>query len=196
MTRLNLSERVKELRKQKGISQEVLADESGLSLRTIQRIENNESVPRGDTLNRLALALNTTSDKIIDSIVIEDNKFKKMMCLSVFSFLFFPLLGIIIPLILWIYKKDKIIGANELGKAILNFEITWSILLFSYYYFLFSGMYFTYVDYYIDNSFFFLKASIPIIVLYTYNIIVAIINTIKVSKKKDAKYIPSINFLK
>ena len=35
--------RIKELRKQKGMSQEFLAEESGLSLRTIQRIENGET---------------------------------------------------------------------------------------------------------------------------------------------------------
>ena len=39
--------RIKELRKQKGMSQEFLSEESGLSLRTIQRIENGESSPRG-----------------------------------------------------------------------------------------------------------------------------------------------------
>lgn len=39
MDNLNLAERVKELRSRKGISQELLAEESGLSLRTIQRIK-------------------------------------------------------------------------------------------------------------------------------------------------------------
>jgi transcriptional regulator with XRE-family HTH domain len=52
MNHLNLAERVKELRNRKGISQELLAEQSGLSLRTIQRIENNETVPRGETLKR------------------------------------------------------------------------------------------------------------------------------------------------
>jgi thiol-disulfide isomerase/thioredoxin len=57
MNNLNLAQRVKDLRNRKGISQEILAKESGLSLRTIQRIENNETVPRGDTLKRLSIAL-------------------------------------------------------------------------------------------------------------------------------------------
>ena len=43
-----LALRVKELRNQKGISQEFLAEESGLSLRTIQRIEKGESNPTGE----------------------------------------------------------------------------------------------------------------------------------------------------
>ena len=45
-----LGKRLKELRNRKGLSQEQLAEDSCLSLRTIQRIEKNETVPRGDTL--------------------------------------------------------------------------------------------------------------------------------------------------
>ncbi len=42
MKNSKLSERITELRNRKGFSQEVLAEESGLSLRTIQRIENED----------------------------------------------------------------------------------------------------------------------------------------------------------
>ncbi len=47
MERSDLAKRVKELRTKKGLSQEQLAEASGLSLRTIQRIENGETLPRG-----------------------------------------------------------------------------------------------------------------------------------------------------
>jgi transcriptional regulator with XRE-family HTH domain len=52
MENLELQKRVKELRIKKGLSQEELADNTALSLRTIQRIENKETVPRGDTLKK------------------------------------------------------------------------------------------------------------------------------------------------
>ena len=55
----NLSQRVTELRKEQGLSQEELAKTAGLSLRTIQRVENNETEPTGDTLKRIATALDT-----------------------------------------------------------------------------------------------------------------------------------------
>ncbi len=32
--------------------------------------------------------------------------------------------GFIVPLVLWLTKKDEIIGMNEQGKAILNFRIS------------------------------------------------------------------------
>lgn len=61
-----LAIRVKELRNQRGMSQEFLAEESGLSLRTIQRIEKGESNPTGESLKRLANALNVSPDELID----------------------------------------------------------------------------------------------------------------------------------
>ena len=54
--------KIKDLRKRRGLSQEELAEKSGLSLRTIQRIENGETDPRGDSLRRLAAALETSPD--------------------------------------------------------------------------------------------------------------------------------------
>src|SRR5690554_528844 len=59
-----LTERVKELRKAKGFSQEELAKKSGLSLRTIQRVENGESQPTGETLKRISSAFDLTLDEL------------------------------------------------------------------------------------------------------------------------------------
>lgn len=55
------SSAIKQLRKSKGLSQENLSDKSGLSLRTIQRIENGETIPRGDSLNRIANAMDVST---------------------------------------------------------------------------------------------------------------------------------------
>ena len=52
-----LGQKLKTLRGQRGMSQEYLAEESKVSLRTIQRIENNESTPTGETIKRIANAL-------------------------------------------------------------------------------------------------------------------------------------------
>ena len=87
-----LALRVKELRNQKGMSQEFLAEESGLSLRTIQRIEKGESNPTGESLKRLANALNVSPDELIDWSVKEDKKYLTYLNLSALLFLVFPLL--------------------------------------------------------------------------------------------------------
>lgn len=53
----DLAKKLKELRALRGMSQEYLAEESRVGLRTIQRIENNESTPTGETIKRIANAL-------------------------------------------------------------------------------------------------------------------------------------------
>ncbi|WP_345955012.1 helix-turn-helix transcriptional regulator [Mucilaginibacter sp. PAMB04168] len=52
-----LANQVKTLRTEKGYSQELLAQRTNLSLRTIQRIESGQTEPHGDTLQRLAASL-------------------------------------------------------------------------------------------------------------------------------------------
>ena len=82
MDNTNLGSRIKQLRNQRAMSQEALAEESGLSLRTIQRIENGSSNPTGDTLKRLAQALNVSPDELIDWAVKEDYGFLTFFNLS------------------------------------------------------------------------------------------------------------------
>jgi len=73
----NLAKKLKELRAVRGMSQEYLADESRVSLRTIQRIENNESEPTGEMIKRIAIALDVELTELIGSnSVMETNDLK------------------------------------------------------------------------------------------------------------------------
>lgn len=63
----SLAKKLKELRALRGISQEYLAEESQVGLRTIQRIENNESNPTGETIKRIANALDVELNQLVDS---------------------------------------------------------------------------------------------------------------------------------
>ena len=187
----HLAQRVKRLRIQKGMSQEFLAEESGLSLRTIQRIENGESNPTGESLKRIASALNVTPDEIMDWSIKEDKKYLTFLNLSALTFLFFPLLGILIPFILWTSKKDKIKNFNRLGRALINFEITWTMLLFFIPAVLFilskTGLLQN-----ISMSTFFVVIGL----LYLFNLISILMNTIRITNEKDIIYVPRIKFLK
>lgn len=62
-----LGQKLKELRATRGMSQEYLAEESRVSLRTIQRIENHESDPTGETIKRIANALNVPLTELTTS---------------------------------------------------------------------------------------------------------------------------------
>lgn len=65
----NLAKRVKELRKRKALSQEDLAKNSGLSLRTVQRDESGDTIPTAETLKRLALVLDVAPNELTDFII-------------------------------------------------------------------------------------------------------------------------------
>ncbi|WP_034041144.1 helix-turn-helix domain-containing protein [Wocania ichthyoenteri] len=200
MKNKNLANRVKELRKRKGFSQEELTEISGLSLRTIQRIENGETEPRGDTFKRLANALNVTPDELVDWTLQEDKGYLQALNLSALSFLFFPLLGIIIPLIMWISKKDKLKNVNVLAKSIINFQITW-IIIFSVGFICNALLLTNKLDttgvisptIIINNL---RNQMILVVVMYCFNFIMILINSYRIYKEKNIRYFPKINFLR
>lgn len=188
MSESRLLKRVKELRKSQGLSQEELAEKTGLSLRTIQRLEKGDTEPRGDTLKRLSIALNSSPDDLIEWQVYEDKNVLKMLSLSQLTFLVFPLLGVIIPMAIWILQKDKVKHVDVLGKAILNFQITWVIALFT-----------CYGCVIVDKlyGFFVFPFSWKLVIFwYAYNLIVAIGNTLLISEISRTKYIPAFRLLK
>ena len=191
MKNAHLSARVKELRNKKGMSQEVLAEESGLSLRTIQRIEKGDSNPTGDSLKRLSNALDVNPDELIDWTIKEDNKYLIFLNLSALTFLFFPMLGILVPFILWTSRKGKIKNINKLGKDLINFEITWTIILFFIPFLLFLiskiGL--------LENLTLII-IFIVIGVMYFINLIFILLNTVRISNEKDVIYYPQIKFLR
>jgi uncharacterized Tic20 family protein len=51
--------------------------------------------------------------------------------LSVIPGVFFVVGNIVLPLILWLTKKDKIIGLQSMGAKLLNFQIWWTILTYA-----------------------------------------------------------------
>jgi transcriptional regulator with XRE-family HTH domain len=186
-----LSARVKELRNQKGISQNTLAEESALSLRTIQRIENGETNPTGDSLKQLSSALNVNLDELVDWSIKEDKRYLIFLNLSALTFIFFPLLGILVPFILWTSRKNKIKNINKLGTDLINFEIIWTMILFFIPFLLFL---FTKTG---------LLESLTFDIIFTFtgimygiNLILILLNTLRISNEKNAIYYPLIKLLR
>jgi len=183
--------RIKELRKQKGMSQELLAEESGLSLRTIQRIENGQTNPTGESLKRLSNALNVNPDELIDWSIKEDKRYLTFLNLSALTFLFFPLLGILIPFILWTSRKGKIKNINKLGKDLINFEITWTLLLFFIPFLCFLMAKIGLLENLTFSIFFIIIGA-----MYFINLIFILLNTLRISNENDINYNPKIKFLR
>jgi len=122
--------KILEIRNRKGLTQEKLSDLSKINLRTLQRIEKGTTEPRSDTLNNICRVLEVNVEDLLDYGKKDDLEFLKYFHLSVLACMFFPLGSVILPLILWLTKRDKIIGLNEQGLNVLNYQIFWSILFY------------------------------------------------------------------
>lgn len=179
-----IGKKIREIRKQKGLSQEELAESAKVNLRTIQRIEKNESEPRGKTLNLICEVLDINAEDILDYGKQPDKSYLTIFQLSVIVFLAIPVGNIIVPLILWMNKKDKIVGLKEIGANLLNYQILWSIITFL----CITGFAFSKIMHYGYYPILFYV----FIGLYALNIILPIIFAIKTSKGKTENLYPNI----
>ncbi|MCP2042453.1 helix-turn-helix domain-containing protein [Pontibacter sp. HSC-36F09] len=125
-----LGNRILEIRKRKGLSQEELSEMAGISLRTLQRIEKGETEPRGYTLKSICQALNVDVEEVYDYGKEPDKSVLLLMHLSVLSYLLMPLGNLVFPLIIWITQKKKVLHVYEQGISLLNFQITWSLVTY------------------------------------------------------------------
>lgn len=114
------------------LSQQGLADASGISIRTIQRIESGESLGSAYTIDTLANALHvTSSDLILKGTPSLSSKEEdplgrlKLLNLSAFSIILFPLSNLIIPFIIFFRNKDNALMDQE-GRRIISFHILWT----------------------------------------------------------------------
>jgi uncharacterized Tic20 family protein len=120
MRQPELGMKVSELRQQKGMTQEQLAEMCEVSTRTIQRIESGEVDPRAFTINNLneVLEYNFNAGDLEN-----ENIWLTAMHLSS-SFLFF-----IVPLIVWSWKKGQSTKIERHGREVLNFQVTMILAL-------------------------------------------------------------------
>lgn len=128
---MTIAEKLKYYRRISCMSQEKLAEASGISIRTIQRIEEGKSNGSGYTINALALALNISSVEFVkgdtqNPLPISNNDAKlKLLNLSAIAMLLIPLANILFPAyIYWKNKDDESVKAT--GGKIVSFQILWT----------------------------------------------------------------------
>ena len=180
----DIGRKLRDIRKKKGFTQEELAESSKINLRTIQRIEKNENEPHGKTLHLICKVLEVNVEEILDYGKKVDKSYLVIFHLSVLVFLAIPVGNIIIPLILWLNKKDKIIKLGEIGANLLNFQIIWSILTFSS---VILFAYFKIMHYDYHSTFLWISIG-----LYSLNIILPIIFAIMTNNGKIEKLYPRV----
>ena len=116
-----MQSKVKLLREQKNLTQTELAEKSGLSLRTIQRIESGQSL-KGFTLKAIAQTLEIEPENLFSQ---EEKDIQidraKLINFSALAGLIIPFGGIIFPAILTYRTQDSV--NRELGKSVIGVQI-------------------------------------------------------------------------
>ncbi len=126
--------KIKTLRENLGYTQANLAEQSKLSIRTIQRLESGRSQPKGHTLKVLAKALMVepidlqvqNKERAIGTIQDQADLKLKLLNLSALCFIGIPFGNLIIPFVIW-NKHRGLPLVNEVGRKILNFQILWTL---------------------------------------------------------------------
>jgi transcriptional regulator with XRE-family HTH domain len=130
---MNFNAKMLQLRGEKKMSQEELSEASGISVRTIQRIEKDEVTPRPYTVRKLLEALNVSLEALnaeapdsSNSEVVESTKLNRFI-LSNFLVFLLPVIYLIILVAIW--KKRKWSDRSDfLCKKVLSFQLIWIIV--------------------------------------------------------------------
>lgn len=120
-----------EHREKHNLTQEELSKKSGISVRTIQRIESGIE-PKGYTLRALAKSLNINEKELVKNKVLnkEPNfKLVNLINLSSLVVVFIPIASFVLPLIITLIKKQL----NSLTRQIITIQILWSVIMISVY---------------------------------------------------------------
>jgi len=128
---VELSQKISVARKEKGLTQELLAEKAKVSLSTVKRIEKGKVTPRIHTLKNLSeiLEINLLTPPANPSTSDVKNTDNLLIVFTSIVLLFVPPLNILYLLKLWANKKG---GAffESTGKKLLTFQMSSFILFF------------------------------------------------------------------
>ncbi|RRQ48166.1 XRE family transcriptional regulator [Maribacter algicola] len=122
---------LKEYRKNLNLTQEELSIKSGISLRTIQRVESGID-PKGYTLKALAKALEIDELGLLTNKPTNDRlnlELINYINLSTLIVVFLPIICFSVPLIITFTKKQF----NKITKQIISIQMIWSLIMITIY---------------------------------------------------------------
>jgi len=175
-------------RRKKGISQQQLADFSGVSARTIQRIESGKVEAHPATLKMLADALEIDTEELAVGQQLSQttdikslDKIKPVFHMLALIGLFLPVFNIILPVIFWFIKKDESHTYDQEGKLVVNFQISMSIL---------------FIPAVVLMIFVFFIGFPLVLIIYFYAFVMCIINIFRSINKRESSYPLTYRFLR
>lgn len=193
MNQPELGMKVVELRLHKGMTQEQLAEAASVNVRTIQRIEKGVTEPEAFTVNNLCEILQYDFRKT----GYHDFWITVLHLSTIVNI-------VIIPLLIWSYRKKDNSMMDRHGRDVMNFQLTMTILLFGaalLYAIMLPGMIIVKENNLINISepVFIIITMIPVALLILFGLFCfyqGIANTLKILNNKTYRYPLSIPFLK
>lgn len=196
---MDLGQKIVTARRMKGLTQEQLADLANITVRTIQRIERNESTPRPYTLQTIATALDipfetlivTTTEQektvnepaILPGSSVEANgiHFLQMLCLSCFTYLVIPFVHFLVPNYLLKKSNEQNPKIVAFARRVIRVQLFWKSALWLL--MLLTLAYNIIVAVYFQRSYL-LNYLVPFFIMYFLNAIL-ITNSLLRIKKAD-----------
>ncbi|MGO1585113.1 helix-turn-helix domain-containing protein [Mesonia sp.] len=124
-----LAKKLKEARKTKGLTQEELAEQSQVNLRTIQRIENSESEPRGKTLSLICDTLQINLNQLVSK---ENLEKEKTIGSKIINGLFLLAFNLMLMGIIGYLTLDSNANMNSIfGGVLVSFLLPFFIVIFT-----------------------------------------------------------------
>ena len=122
-----IAKTIREARKIKGLTQEELAEKSSINLRTVQRIENSESEPRGKTLNLICEVLEIDRSSLeVSSLSHQESSLAN----RIVNGLFLLALNLILMGVIGYLTLDSNANLNSrVGGSLLSFFIPFFIVV-------------------------------------------------------------------
>ena len=128
MNNSSLAERLIYHRKNNGFSQEELSTKTNVTVRTIQRIEKAEVNPHLTTIKLLAVALKIEVGELLPLHNPNEETLRKKWLILLHATpllgIFIPFFNVLIPLFIWIHKREDNPIYNKHGVKVINFQIT------------------------------------------------------------------------
>jgi D-alanyl-D-alanine-carboxypeptidase/D-alanyl-D-alanine-endopeptidase len=132
MNKVIISKRLYALRKLKGLTQEQLSNDSGVALRTIQRIEAGSVSSHLQTLSLLSKALNVEVSELAEIQAPSSNEPMRnwLLFLHISPILgsIFPCGNLFLPIALWLFKRKDSIEVDSHGRSVVNFQLTMMVI--------------------------------------------------------------------
>lgn len=125
-------------RTRQGLTQEQLAEQSGVAIRTIQRIEAGGALPHPSTLALLAGGLRLPVQELTIAAALNDAApaapeppgpavtagQRALLHLLPLLGLVLPLVNVLVPLLYWVYLRDADPEFDRQGRMVVNFQLT------------------------------------------------------------------------